>query len=78
MSSNNITAQQRFDDKYITSREIGIELCLSRTALLNARHRNLLPDPVFIEGANIYLWERDSVREILETWKAKLASRRLG
>ena len=78
MSSENTTAQQRFDAKYITSREIVLELDLSRTALLNARQRNLLPDAVFIEGANIYLWERQAVREALDSWKTKLDSRRYG
>lgn len=40
------TAQQEFDEIYITSSEIGQELGVCRATLVNARRRGLLPDPI--------------------------------
>lgn len=70
------TAQQRFDIKYITSTEIASELQVSRTALVNARHRGLLPAPIAVNGTNIYIWERSEVRPFVDAWKLILNVRR--
>lgn len=70
------TAQERFDTKYITSTEIASELQVSRTALVNARHRGLLPAPIAVNGSNIYIWEREEVRPYVDAWKLILNVRR--
>lgn len=70
------TAQQEFDETYITSSEIGMELGICRATLLHARRRGLLPDPVIVNGAQIFIWKREVVRPYLDAWKIMLQSRR--
>lgn len=70
------TAQQEFDEVYITSSEIGQELGVCRATLVNARRRGLLPDPIVVNGAQIFIWKRDVVRPYLDAWKLKLQARR--
>ena len=53
MSEVEKTAQQEFDEIYITSSEIGQELGVCRATLVNARRRGLLPDPIVVNGAQI-------------------------
>lgn len=70
------TAQQEFDEIYITSSEIGQELGVCRATLVSARRRGLLPDPIIVNGAQIFIWKRDVVRPYLDTWKLMLTVRR--
>jgi hypothetical protein len=70
------TAQQEFDEIYITSSEIGRELDVCRATLVSARRRGLLPDPIFVNGAQIFIWKRDIVRPYLDAWKLILQARR--
>jgi hypothetical protein len=56
------TAQQEFDEIYITSSEIGQELGVCRATLVN--------------GAQIFIWKRDVVRPYLDAWKLMLTVRR--
>ena len=53
--SEGVAAQKRFNEKYITSREIGIRLGVTRTALLNARLKGTLPNAIYVDGANMYI-----------------------
>lgn len=70
------TAQQEFDETYITSSEIGQELGVCRATLVNARRRGLLPDPIVVNGAQIFIWKRDVVRPYLDAWRIMLQARR--
>lgn len=70
------TSQQEFDEIYITSSEIGQELGVCRATLVNARRRGLLPDPIVVNGAQIFIWKRDVVRPYLDAWKLMLQARR--
>lgn len=70
------TAQQEFDEIYITSSEIVQELGVCRATLVNARRRGLLPDPIVVNGAQIFVWKRDVVRPYLDAWKLMLQARR--
>jgi len=70
------TAQQRFDDIYITSSEIQKELGVDRSTILDARRRGMLPDPVIVTGARVFIWEREKTRPFLDAWSIALASRR--
>lgn len=67
--------QERFDRSYISSSEIIQELKISRTALLYARRKGKLPEPIVI-SETIMVWERDTVMPFLITWKNKLNARR--
>lgn len=71
-----IPAQQEFDDTYITSTEIGDILKISRASICAARARNLLPPCITLPGANISLWKRKEVENILVLWKDKIVTRR--
>lgn len=69
------SAQEEFDRKYISSSEICKTLQISRPTLMSARKRGLLPDPIAI-GNQIYLWERERVKENLDAWAIILKVRR--
>ncbi len=71
-----MTAQQEFDDTYISSSEISRELGISRSTIVQGKKRGMLPDPVTVNGAQIQLWKRVEVRPYLDTWKAALQQRR--
>lgn len=70
------TAQQEFDEIYITSSEIGQELGVCRATLVNARRRGLLPDPIIVNGAQIFIWKRHHVRPYIDAWRLMLQARR--
>lgn len=66
------TAQQRFDDIYMTSSDIGRELGISRATLVQGRKRGMLPDPIVVNEGQIVLYERAIVRPYLDAWKLVL------
>lgn len=70
------TAQQRFDRLYITSGEICETYGVSRTSVVNARRRGLLPDPIFTNDGHLAIWERERVTPFLKAWKVNLDARR--
>lgn len=70
-----MTPQQTFDAKYITATEIMETLGIARSTLLVARRNGKLPNPILIAG-QIYIWERDKVRDYLAAWKLMLDTRR--
>lgn len=70
------SAQKRFDETYISSSEICRTLSISRAAIVNARRRGLLPDPVVVNDIQLYLWERSTVKPYLDAWTIMLGARR--
>jgi hypothetical protein len=74
MSKNN--AQEAFDALYISSSEIQKELKVERSAILYARRRGMLPNPIIVPGVRAFVWEREKVRPYIDAWKLALASRR--
>lgn len=76
MSDVSKTAQEEFDEIYITSSEIGKTLGVCRATIVQARKRGMLPNPVLVNGAQIYIWKRAIVEPFLEAWKLNLAARR--
>lgn len=68
--------QKEFDAKYITGHEIQKDMKVTRTAILYARKRGALPDPIVVHGSGTFIWERKSVKPFLDSWKISLASRR--
>lgn len=70
-----MTAQEEFDEAYITSSEICKELEVTRKAIVDARRRGDLPDPIVVNG-QILIWKRRTIRPHLESWKQTLRTRR--
>ena len=71
-------AQKEFDDKYITSTEICEKLNVDRSTVLNARRRGFLPNPIKINGVNIFIWRRLDIQKSLDAWELTLTCRRGG
>ncbi len=75
-----MTAQQEFDETYISSTEICQELGISRATVAMGRRRGILPDAVEVlrpdGAAHVTLWKRAVVRPHLDKWKESLAQRR--
>ena len=71
-------AQQQFDEKYISAREICESLEVSRSSITNAQKRGLLPDPIRLEigDCHVCLWDRAEVTANLEAWRLMLQARR--
>ena len=74
--SENKTPQESFDEKYITSSEIQKELKVNRSAVLYARRRGMLPEPIVVRGSRSFIWERAKARPFIDAWALSLASRR--
>lgn len=74
--SDNKTAQERFDEMFITGSEIQSRLSVNRSTILNARRRGLLPDPIVVRGTRAFIWEREKVTPYLDAWQIALSSRR--
>ncbi|QJI53388.1 hypothetical protein vBAcoSR7M_66 [Alteromonas phage vB_AcoS-R7M] len=70
------TAQQRFDETYITGYEIQTIMDVNRSTVLNARKRGILPQPIQVPGSRSFIWERTIVQPYIDAWKVALASRR--
>lgn len=68
--------QKNFDEEYISSTEVCQKLGISRSALVAGRRRGMLPEPVTIDGANIFIWKRQEVTKALEAWHFTLKARR--
>lgn len=70
------TAQQRFNERYITAPEVCEFMGVGRATLMHARRRGTLPDAVEINGGQVFVWEREKLRPYLEAWKLMLDVRR--
>jgi len=75
-----VTAQDEFDEKYISSTELCQELGVTRATLVNGRRRGALPEPVRINRPNgdphVMLWLREEVGPYVERWKVELSAGR--
>lgn len=71
-----IDPQEEFERTYITSSEIMERLEISRTTLLYARRRNILPEPITVNNGQILLWKRSDIKRNLEAWELMLKARR--
>ena len=70
------TPQEQFDGEYITASEILKRTGVSRSALLHARERGMLPNVIVVQGKRMFLWNRKNVEPYLKAWELSLASRR--
>lgn len=76
MSSPDTTAQKRFNEKYVSSREILQRLRVTRPTISRAHQRGLLPSPVIIHDTLIYLWERETAEPFIAAWELLLNAKR--
>lgn len=70
--------QKRFDEKYISSKEIIERLKITRPTVALARTTGRLPDPVAVNNALIFLWERELIEPHIAAWELELNARRAG
>jgi hypothetical protein len=78
MDSADKTAQQVFDETYISASEICRTLDVTRGAVTNAQRRGLLPEPIKVIQGDAYLclWLRAQVQPKLDAWGIMLAARK--
>lgn len=70
------TAQQAFDETYITSSEIVKRLRTNRPTISQAPKRGLLPPPIVVNNSNLHIWLRAEAEPMLRAWEAKLNAKR--
>lgn len=73
---SNITAQEEFDKKYITSTEICENLEITRPAIHFRRKAGKLPDCIKVHGQQLLIWERDKITPFLKEWEYAISSSR--
>lgn len=71
-----ITAQEVFDKTYIASSEICRRLDITRGTIVRARQRGNLPEPIEVNGGQVFLWERRIVEPYISAWSTMLRARR--
>lgn len=69
-------AQERFDRTYITATEISKLMGVSRPAVLRAKQRGFLPEPVHVGDMMVTIWEREAIQPALDAWKRVLSCRK--
>lgn len=60
------TAQQRFDEQYISAAEICRTYDIDRVRLHQGRRRGLLPNAIEIRNGGGFLWEREPIEPYLK------------
>lgn len=63
--------QAEFDKTYITSTEICKTLQINRCTLLQARRKGTLPDPIQVNGSQMFIWLRAEAAPIVKAWQVK-------
>ena len=69
-------AQEAFDLYYISSAEIVQRLGVTRATVLKARRDGRLPEPIRINGSQLFIWERSEVEPYLDKWEKLIQARR--
>jgi hypothetical protein len=69
-----MSAQEEFNRSYITSSEIARRVRVTRSAVIQARQKGILPDPIFVEN-HIVLWKKEDVEPHIVLWEAKRKER---
>lgn len=69
-----MSAQKEFEELYITSSEIARTLGVTRAAIIQARQKGQLPDPIMVEG-HLTIWKRWFIVPYVEAWQKKRRAR---
>jgi hypothetical protein len=74
-----LTAQEEFDDRYVTSAEICVDMGVTRSSVVNRRKAGGLPGAIEIKtrdgGIHLLIWVRADVAPHLEAWRSQLRQR---
>lgn len=70
------TAQQAFDQMYVTSSEIIKRLQVNRPTMSQAPKRGLLPPPIVVNNSLIHIWLRSEAEPMIKVWEDKLKAKR--
>lgn len=66
-------AQKKFDELYISSKEILKRLNVTRATVSQAKKRGTLPEPIVVNNSS--LWERKEVEPALQSWEASMRAK---
>lgn len=69
-------AQIKFNETYISSIELQKDLRVTRSAILYARRKGLLPGPIVVNNWHLILWERVVLQPYIDEWRERLNARR--
>jgi hypothetical protein len=73
------TPQEQFDDKYVTSMEVCVDLDVTRSSILNRRRAGGLPGAIEVKtrdgGIHLFLWVRTDIAPHLDQWREELRKR---
>jgi hypothetical protein len=69
-----MTAQQEFEATYVTSSEIARRLGVTRAAIIQARKKDILPDPIMVES-HLTIWKRAFIEPYVDAWQKKRNAR---
>lgn len=69
-----MSAQEDFDKEFMTSSEIARRLSVTRSAVIQARQRGKLPDPIFIEN-HLVIWKRQAIEPFVVQWEQERKER---
>lgn len=69
-----MSAQEDFDKEFMTSSEIARRLSVTRSAVIQARQRGKLPDPIFIEN-HLVVWRRQTIEPYVAQWEQERKER---
>jgi hypothetical protein len=73
------TPQEEFDERYVTSAEVCIDMGVTRSSVFNRRRAGGLPGAIEVRtrdgGIHLLLWVRSDVAPHLERWRAQLRCR---
>ncbi len=70
------TAQEQFDEEYITSSEIYKRLGVTRPALHFRRRSGQLPGAIHVFGQQLIIWRRREIQPHLDKWDEALRAKR--
>lgn len=71
-----MTETEKFKELYITSGEICERLNVSRSSLMSAKRRGLLPGAVNSRSGRGLIWSREKVGPYLDAWEITLKAKR--
>jgi predicted DNA-binding transcriptional regulator AlpA len=66
--------QEEFNKTYITSSEVRQFMGVSRSAMIHARIKGYLPNPISVEG-QLTIWKRAFIEPYVLAWKRRREER---
>lgn len=70
------TAQQRFNNLYITAAEIAELVGVTQVAVYKAQDSGKLPGAVRVAQRGQYVWERVAIQPHIDAWRTAMEAKR--